>query len=458
MKHKGLLAIAVVLLLTLVTPLQAATPKAGAKCTKAGATATASGKKFTCVKSGKKLVWNKGVAIKAAPKPSPNPVFKPVEPTPTATPTPVATPTPTPTPTPTTALDFVNYKGTMIYGVRDSKLIRRADTGIFYDTDSRSESDFSAIRVRAFAEVNKKLGNRDHPNIEFVYDIRPSYPDYLIEFTKRELDESAALWNDFFKEKFTVNVFLGSEKDREYIKKNNWLTRNMPSCFDRWESGRERRFICAGAAFWQENPTSKWMGNLYLGFPSNVDLTNINFEWPMGPKHEFFHIVQDYAFYRNLMDRPREFHELVQPIHFREGAANTVSFLSAFRNLGWSSDALDWQFWELTRSSQKWRTIRTEADAVSLMKEMECLKTCANPSADDPNRAFYWAYGYGAIMNEWVIGTYGLDGLMKMLDQLVTAKDFNDVTKGAFGLSKDDFYAKIAPYILEQIVRTKPYN
>jgi hypothetical protein len=42
-------------------------------------------KTFTCVKSGKKLVWNKGVALK---------------PTPTPTPTPTPKPTPTPTPTP----------------------------------------------------------------------------------------------------------------------------------------------------------------------------------------------------------------------------------------------------------------------------------------------------------------------------------------------------------------------
>ena len=69
MQHKGRLAIAIAVLLTLATPVQAATPKAGAKCTKAGTTATASGKKFTCIKSGTKLVWNKGVAIKAAPKP-----------------------------------------------------------------------------------------------------------------------------------------------------------------------------------------------------------------------------------------------------------------------------------------------------------------------------------------------------------------------------------------------------
>ena len=56
---KSRIAVAVVLLLALTTPLQAAAPKAGAKCTKAGSTATASGKKFTCIKSGTKLVWNK---------------------------------------------------------------------------------------------------------------------------------------------------------------------------------------------------------------------------------------------------------------------------------------------------------------------------------------------------------------------------------------------------------------
>jgi hypothetical protein len=87
MTRKIRIAVAVALLLALTAPLHAATPKAGSKCTKAGATATAAGKKFTCVKSGTKLVWNKGVAIKAAPKPAVNPVLKPVEPTPTPTPT-----------------------------------------------------------------------------------------------------------------------------------------------------------------------------------------------------------------------------------------------------------------------------------------------------------------------------------------------------------------------------------
>ena len=38
---------------------------AGTKCSKAGASKTLNNLKFTCIKSGKKLIWNKGVAVKS---------------------------------------------------------------------------------------------------------------------------------------------------------------------------------------------------------------------------------------------------------------------------------------------------------------------------------------------------------------------------------------------------------
>jgi hypothetical protein len=82
--------------LTLISSNASAAVKAGDSCKKVGTTATANGKKFTCVKSGKKLVWNKGVAVvKPTPTPTPTPTV-----TPTPTPTPTVTPTPTPTPAP----------------------------------------------------------------------------------------------------------------------------------------------------------------------------------------------------------------------------------------------------------------------------------------------------------------------------------------------------------------------
>ena len=66
----------------LAVPASAAV-KAGAACSKAGLVNTSAGKKFTCIKSGKKLVWNKGVAVAkpaviASPTPSvtPEPVVE----------------------------------------------------------------------------------------------------------------------------------------------------------------------------------------------------------------------------------------------------------------------------------------------------------------------------------------------------------------------------------------------
>jgi hypothetical protein len=38
--------------------------KSGAKCTKHKATSTVKGMKYTCIKSGSKLVWSKAVAVK----------------------------------------------------------------------------------------------------------------------------------------------------------------------------------------------------------------------------------------------------------------------------------------------------------------------------------------------------------------------------------------------------------
>ena len=58
---------AAVALALVVAPPASASVKEGAACKKAGQSSTVSGRKFTCVKKGSKLVWNKGVAVKSAP-------------------------------------------------------------------------------------------------------------------------------------------------------------------------------------------------------------------------------------------------------------------------------------------------------------------------------------------------------------------------------------------------------
>ena len=67
----------------------------------------------------------------------------------------------------------------------------------------------------------------------------------------------------------------------------------------------------------------------------------------------------------------------------------------------------------------------------------------------DPSGAFEMAYAIGAVMYEWVIGTYGLDGFTKMLNQFATATTFDQVLQRSLGLTTSEFYSKVAPYVYE---------
>lgn len=80
------LFLAVAFLVSLPTVSKAANPQAGSKCSKVGLTQIYKSKKFTCIKSGKKLIWNKGVQVVMAPT-----VTASTTPTPTPTPTPIST-------------------------------------------------------------------------------------------------------------------------------------------------------------------------------------------------------------------------------------------------------------------------------------------------------------------------------------------------------------------------------
>lgn len=76
--RKFRLILIVVALTIFINPFgHAATPKSGSSCSKVGLTQTYAGKKFTCIKLGKKLVWDKGVSVISATKVIPTPISTP---------------------------------------------------------------------------------------------------------------------------------------------------------------------------------------------------------------------------------------------------------------------------------------------------------------------------------------------------------------------------------------------
>jgi len=82
--RKHLRLVALLIPMVLVASNSYAAVKAGSACSKAGIKSVSAGKTYTCVKSGKKLVWDKGV-LNSAAQVSPSP-----------TPSASATPSPTP--------------------------------------------------------------------------------------------------------------------------------------------------------------------------------------------------------------------------------------------------------------------------------------------------------------------------------------------------------------------------
>ena len=417
MKIRG---IAVFMVLSLAVGVSSASaskpPTPGASCPRVGATVTSGKLKFTCVKNGKKGRWSKGIAVKAGAGLSATPA------------------------------DSLNFKGAMVYDTKNSFLTRKATSGTYFESDSRSVSAFSPIRAKAYAELNRNPGNTSHPNVEFIYDVSPSFPKSVLEHSKRELAEAAAMWNDVFSSKIRINVYLVTEQDREYVKSNVWLQNNLPGIFSRFDGKNERPFVGGGGGFWELNGVLQ--GSIFLTTASYIDLSYINYEWPQVAKHEFFHVVQDYSQYKSNRARPNSQQEalIIQPNHFREGAANTVGYLTGFRNLGWGSDAMDWMVWQRALNSRNWIDIKSVDDVIRMMVGTENW---------EPNEAFEMAYAIGALMYEWVIATYGRDGFIRLLNQLETVSTFDEALQKSIGLSKSDFYAKSAPYVFSVFESTR---
>jgi hypothetical protein len=145
----------------------AATPKAGAACSKAGITAviktTKQQTKFTCVKSGKKLAWNKGVVTKVVAKPAPS---KPIPPKPI----------------------------------------------------SLDNLDINQVRAAAYKEFTRELAENSAFLPEIEYMVGPSVSQSRVEAEKKGLNQAAAFWSDIYK---PTTVYIGylTEADVEWVDK-----------------------------------------------------------------------------------------------------------------------------------------------------------------------------------------------------------------------------------------------
>ena len=428
---KKLLAVLVTAAIFLVPMNAIAAVKAGDVCKKVGTTASANGKKFTCVKSGKKLVWNKGVSI---PKPKPSLV-------PTPTPTPSPTPEVTPAPTQIKDLNRGYLRNSMfVYRVVYDVLERRIyESNDYTSTDSRSESEFDAIRVNAYKEIRNLLAVSGHPKIDIQYSITENYPKAHSEAVKLGVKFGADRINALVDENFKISVVLVTEKDKDYVKANvGRLSRpddvgGTLANLDRYVSNAQA--VGSGSAGFNRRGQG-FLGGTYVGtFPSYL---GVDFLWPEIATHEMAHVLQ--MFYISKRDyNSEEAWNRVAPVHFTEGSANTIGHAWAVQSLGWYSDESDYTVKRYMSGFRGDNKMQTEAEVFEMLEK---TITWSNPHYSD------MAYPVGQVLWEYIIGTYGFDAYMKFLKNISVLPSYEDNLKAVTGLSKNELYKNAAPYMI----------
>lgn len=427
--------------LTLVTSAASAAVKAGATCSKFGATSTSAGKKYTCVKSGKKLVWNKGVTA-ATPKPTATPSPNP---SPSPSPLPSVAPIPTPSPTPVFT-PFVDQNkgylrnGQFIYRVVNDVLQRRIyGTADYTAVDTRPESQFDPIRVKAYKEITGLQVTAGHPRIEILYSITENYPKDHAEAIKLGVKFAAEKFNLLFDENIKTSVVLVTEKDKDYVR-NNVGRLSRPDDVAGTLANLERYVpnstaVGSGSAGFNRGGAG-FMGGTYVGtFPSFL---NVDYLWPEIATHEMAHVLQIFHTSKGNF-RSEEAWFKAAPVHFTEGSANTIGHALAVQNLGWYSDESDYTIKRYMSGFRGNNKMETEADVLEMLEK---TITRSDPQFAD------MAYPVGQVLWEYIIGTYGFDSFMKFLKNVAVLPSYEENIKAVTGLSKIELYKSATPYII----------
>ena len=397
---------AVTLLLAVTAPLHAATSKAGAKCTKAGVTATSGGKKFTCIKSGTKLVWNKGVAVKAAAKPALNPVLKPVEPTPTPTPTPTAAPTPTPTPTPTPSFKFPDAPTSF------DDLIANYQ-GISYAAWSKSNAAITAANV-----VAPPFTALTGPNTTLAFKNPASAYDLV-----------ARLYSGY-KSTNALTVLSFSYDDRDWAEtqmkqlhpKSTWQWIKFTAC--------TTRATCWGGGMFTDEKAN---GLLVVA----TEVLNDNSLSGTLDAHEYLHAIQ-----QNQMNRPTVWPETSDwpPSWYREGQANFAQ-----------NAAIYYQSFDLYLKNRNSISNSLFRDSTYTSEWIQEYFVVNPPTTWFTKYPIWRQYDMGAMLVEVLTALKGPGSTMEIWKLMGTGQTFNQAFEKVYGTSFDKALPIISKAIALQL-------
>jgi len=380
------LLIALLLLAPLTPSISATPPKVGAICRKAGVTKIYNGKKFTCVKSGKKLVWNKGVAIKET-----LPIVSPT-PNPTPSQTPTSTPTSTPVPTiaaaPTPSTSFAPWS---------------------VDINSKTLSDQAQRNFIKWAQ-SKTTSTRNHTQI-----IQPNANLFRISLLKKVDEKFSTLFNENLPQNTLTVIGFDEGWTVEQLRKYGWQTNK---CNEQYGTGLA---LCLNLAGQQ---------GYVITTETNYDPSHPGGDGAALLAHEFFHIVQS-RLLKSTSGFPTKDGQSAGangiPAWFLEGTAGFVGFSVA-------SFALDSSYWE-GRARMLSYAPPVESTNRNSIWDYEIRTCCGNDTPTYP-------YVIGQVATEYIVASIGFQAILDIWTDYEKTKNFERSFERITGISKEIFYEK----------------
>ena len=395
MKSKFVALLIVAGLLSIPAISQAASPKLGSTCTKVNATSG----NLICKKVAKKLIWQKKVVTKPAATPS-------ASSTPETAPSPTvsATPTPSPTPEPTGPSSPITF----------------------------DNLDIKWTSVIARQSLLNEYAILAQPKSAAVYHVGPQVREDLYSEEKRLLVIAEKMFSRYYMPT-SFDVLMYSEKDGDWAD----LEKSKLSNDSQWSIARDitnNPYGCnfAGATF------TKTGGSMYSmcldtkGRGINDKQTSI---------HEYFHLVQmKYELNRMscwMVEGSATYFGVALGVDGEDPTGKATSiFLNQLagqynpggpRNLG---------------SATKFRNqISTDLGAVKVLRDLEI-----KPDRD-VDCLSYAAYAVGAIATEALVAVKGFNTYMDFVSTFPAKNDWKVEFKKFYGLTPDEFYLKLAPYL-----------
>ena len=372
MKRLALAVSAAIALSLVITLPSSAAVKAGSACKKAGLTTIDSGRKYTCVKQGKKFVWNKGVVIKAAPAkvPAPTPI-----------PTPSATPTPTPTFTPP---------------------VRPAS---WSELVSKSEG----ITYWAWKLAQERIAKAAPATTEFVIHIGPN-TEMNVKDPEKILKMVSGFYADAPQVKLThvaffdfADVMWAQDLDKKYS--------NRPRPTEVAMTCRSKTLCNGGNAYIDGN----LVGFNYVGSsPSNREIAMKNSGETIA--HEYFHVIQMLPNYDAIA---RGVDPEWMPDWIREGTAEWFATAVVSKEF---SDLTSYQ-----RNCSEVELYRNKFSAESVSKVLS-----SNTGQSDNG---FFAYNLGAKVAEALVVLKGVDSILEFYALGARGQNFETAFQNIYGIS-----------------------